>query len=220
MAAANCSTPIVSAVGHETDFTLCDFAADVRAATPSNAAELCVCDAQMLKNRVQMLKMRAYRAPANAMTVRKEQVRRLHERMDRAMRIRMDQARHALANMDNRPILRRPDAFLTILREKDAAFARRAQAALVQLLAHKRAQHALYAEKVPAAFERQLIRRKNACTALKNKLEALSPLAVLGRGYAMVRDDSGVITRAERLKTGMQVDLVLSDGSKKVEVLP
>lgn len=219
-AVAACKTPVVSAVGHETDFTLCDFAADVRASTPSNAAELCVADAAALAHRVNMLRQRALRAPANLIALRRERLLRARQRATRAMQVRLDTARHAVAALENRPVLRQPGAFLTILRGKCAALASRAVSAQKKMLDQYRGRVAFCAAAAPRAFERMLQQRKNVCRVLRGKAQALDPMSVLGRGYALVRQEGRVVTKAAALAPGMQVELTLSDGSRKAEVLP
>ncbi|MCA0376352.1 MAG: exodeoxyribonuclease VII large subunit [Gemmatimonadetes bacterium] len=145
-AVAACPLPVVSAVGHETDISLCDLVADVRAATPSAAAELAV--------------------PSRRETV-----------------ARVDALTRRLVHAARR-------------REARAAFA------VSQLR-----------ERLRLASHRLVERRSSALSALAGRLDALSPLATLARGYAVARDDSGAtLSRRAQFTAGAAFDLWVQDG--------
>ncbi len=167
--------PVISAVGHEVDFTICDFVADVRAATPSAAAEIAVPDGEALVRRL------------NGLTTR------LHTAVNHTLRRRRD----AWDRLSASPVLRVPEAVYTRRREEIARLddrMRRAMGAGLQ-------QH------------RQEFRRLTA------QLDALSPLGVLSRGYALVQDTDGrVIPAARDLSPGDRATLRFSDGTAEVTV--
>ncbi len=162
--------PVISAVGHEPDVTIADFAADVRAATPSNAAELAVPDRQEVKRRLDVLRERIARSER----------KRLKEQRDR-----FDQLARSRA-------LRDPMAFIDDKR---------------QLLDYTRKDLASLAQD-------QMAQREQRFTTLAAKLDALSPLKVLGRGYAVARNEKGQILRAAReAKPGETIEVLLGQGS-------
>jgi exodeoxyribonuclease VII large subunit len=168
-------TPVISAVGHETDFTLSDFAADVRAATPSMAAELAVPD----HNEVAALLVSQGRHLRSALTARLQQQHRLLDRL----------AAH--------PLLSRPEALLEQRGQRldDAA------AALSGNLARR-------VERLRARTERVVA-----------SLEALSPLAVIGRGYSILqRADGAVVRRLADANLGDDLTARVADGHISAQV--
>jgi len=145
--------PIISAVGHETDFTIADFVADKRAPTPSAAAEMAVPD------------KRALQAYLNSL------IQRLHT----AMRRRLEAARSRLELLAGRPELTRPHELLRERRQRVDDLEERAQRLLKDVLEHN----------------------ARLLAAAAAKLDALSPLATLARGYAVpIRPDTGRIVRS------------------------
>ena len=161
--------PVISAVGHETDFTLCDFVADLRAPTPSAAAELAVSDKSDLRR-----------------------VLATHAAMlDRSMDTRLAALRTALETLGAARSMQNPQNYVQ----------------------DKRMELAYLAEKQDKALDLQLLKHKNGFAALCGKLQTLSPLAVLSRGYAAVFDASGKSVGAtEALSVGAQIRVRLHDG--------
>ena len=168
-AVAASAIPVVSAVGHETDFTLCDFAADVRAATPSQAAELAVVDAEGYILKVENLSRRC----RQLMTTRLEQVE-----------YRLDRARNSWALKDPERIfadgaLRTDAAYTKLVSKMDSLL--------------KQSRH---------SFELQAAR-----------LDNLSPLAVLARGYSVTqKEDYKVVTSIEQVRWGEELITTVGDG--------
>ncbi len=168
-AVAACSTPVISAVGHETDTTLCDFAADMRAPTPSAAAELAVPDRYTLLQRMDETAARLTRAMDKAIEAYVSRLGALSLRLEAAS-----------------PTARLETARLRTLRGKDA---------------------------LDAAILGVLQRSELRLSAAAGRLEAVSPLAVLSRGYGMVRDGGGgVIKTVSGLKKGDAISVTVSDG--------
>ena len=169
-AVAASGIPIISAVGHETDFTICDFVADLRAPTPSAAAELAVPDAQRLL--------------ALTDTVR--------GRLLGACRARLDACAHDLQILKNRRCLSAPQYYTE------------EQAMRLDMLTRRFAG--------AARQNMSVADRRLAATA--SKLDALSPLAVLGRGYGIGYDADGqVLDSVKRTQVGDTVRLRLLDGT-------
>lgn len=163
-----CNTTVISAVGHEPDVTISDFTADVRAATPSNAAELAVCDREEVRQNLTQLALR----------------------MRRAQERRLLAARQRLERLEKSPVMRTPEAAIQ-------------QKALLLELLRQRLGH---------GGETLLQRRRQRFSQIAARLDALSPLKVLGRGYAVMTKDEQVIRSVTQLSAGDAVDLRLSDG--------
>jgi exodeoxyribonuclease VII large subunit len=165
---AACPIPVISAVGHESDFTICDFVADCRAPTPSAAAELAVPDQNELLSRLCAL----------------------GTRMQSSVAARLLQERRILRQIEQSPVLRRPERMLDGPRmrisEREAALDRAMQGRMEQM--------------------------KQKMVARAAKLEALSPLAVLTRGYAAVARDGETVTRAAELHVGDRIEIRFADG--------
>lgn len=168
-AVAASAIPIISAVGHETDFTLCDFAADKRAATPSQAAELAVADAE------------GYIL----------QIENLNRRCRHLMEARLEQEAHRLDRLSNSWVLKDQERlFADRVLRTDAAYNRLVQRmdGLLKESVHK--------------FELQAAR-----------LDNLSPLAVLARGYSVTqKEDYQVVTSTEQVRWGEELITTLADG--------
>lgn len=167
--------PIISAVGHEPDVTISDFVADVRAATPSNAAELAVPDQDALR---QMLD--GYSAA-----------------ITNAMSRQVKAAQQHLKVLSESPALKSPESYL--FQRKQALMLLRNRLTSVQ--------------------EQQLNRKMKYFVGVTAKLDAMSPLKVLSRGYAMVqRTDGKLIRSIDDVAVGDNLHLTLGDGSLKVTV--
>jgi exodeoxyribonuclease VII large subunit len=207
--------PVISAVGHEVDFTIADFVADVRAATPSQAAELVV---------------REKLAVA-------ETLADLRRRLTGAMARRLETQRERLESARTRRVLTDPHRPLRELsRRLDEATARlrRAAAAAVRHAAHRvalatrdlRAQNPVartrqdrrrlddLAGRLDRGVARDLDRRRHRVSAVVGRLDSLSPLAVLGRGYSLTLAPSGAIVRSsDDVAVGDEVDVMLHRGA-------
>ena len=161
--------PVISAVGHEPDVTISDFVADLRAATPSNAAELAVPDQDVLRQNLDSMSA----VMANLLS------RQLKE------------ARRQLNMLSQSPSLTSPDQYL-IQRKK-----------ALELLKGR----------IFTAQTRIIHNHKQCYIAATAKLDAMSPLKVLTRGYAMVQDkEKNVIRSAKQIAVGQMLDISLSDG--------
>ncbi|HUB65912.1 MAG TPA: exodeoxyribonuclease VII large subunit [Candidatus Methylacidiphilales bacterium] len=192
-ALAACGMPTISAVGHETDFTIADFVADVRAPTPSAAAELLTRDWNEWRESVGKLKARLGHSTRQALARRRRQVEHLAssyalrepQRIVRQWAQRLDDLRENL-----------------YARTLNTVQARRHQVRLME--ARLAAHH-------PA---RELGRRRQHLAQLSARLRALGPQATLDRGYALVLDAAGrPVFQAAKSLEGKPVEIVLSDGT-------
>lgn len=162
--------PVISAVGHEPDVTISDYVADLRAATPSNAAELAVPDQDVLRQSL------------DSMTSTMATV------MDRQL---YNARRHLSVLADSAP-LKSPYGY----------FENRGKA--LQLLKNR----------MVSAQERQLSLKRQAFVRYTAKLDAMSPLKVLSRGYSMTQNETGDLLRSvTQIKAGDMVRVALQDGS-------
>ncbi|MDP9325336.1 MAG: exodeoxyribonuclease VII large subunit [Candidatus Dormibacteraeota bacterium] len=170
-----CPVPVIVGVGHETDFTIADFAADVRAATPSQAAEMAVPDQAQLRRDVLAQRERLNGAIAREAATKAEALRVLGERLDRQS----------------------PERQVPLMRQRLDDRAQRLEAAL----------------------RVGLDRAKQRLQGHSDRLEALSPIAVLGRGYSLARDEQGaLVTSVAGLRPGRRLTTVFADGSAEAEI--
>lgn len=173
-AAANCKIPIISAVGHETDFTIIDFVADLRAPTPSAAAELAVPSAAELLEKLSGFDLRLINAVGA--TVRKKRL--------------------ALEGFSGRAVYKR---------ENDIVEKRMMALDSASL-------------KLEAAMNSVLAKDKELLSSVIGKLDALSPLATLKRGFSVVKKDDEVVKSAADLNEGDRLSVRFADGGAICEV--
>ncbi|UUE97831.1 exodeoxyribonuclease VII large subunit [Xanthomonas hortorum pv. pelargonii] len=218
-AIAAAQTPVVSAVGHETDFSLSDFVADVRAPTPSVAAELLVLDQRELVARVR-------RAHARMAQLQQHALGNAMQRADRlALRLRAHspQARLQLLHRRQEDAGRQLRARMTQVPERLQARVQRGQA---RLHAHNpqrdlaNLQQRLQALHPQAAMQRRLQHDQLRLRGLARSLEAVSPLATVARGYAIVTRpvDGSVVRSAGEVSPGERLRAQLADGNIEVRV--
>lgn len=168
--------PVISAVGHEPDVTIADFVADLRAATPSNAAELAVPD----QNEVAVW------------------LRQMEGRLAQAMGRKLERARKDLDRAARCRALQDPMNYVDDKR---------------MVLDYQR-------EKLAAGLNAALNRERQRFGQLASKLDALSPLKVLGRGYAIPRKgDGGVVRSVSDVTPGDQLKLRVADGEISCQVV-
>ena len=173
-AIAACPVPVISAVGHEVDVTLADLVADVRAATPSQAAEFALPDRADVGMRVATARSALNRALQNLITARRARMERTRDRIGAAL---LEQ-------------VRRSERRLLKVRSRLAP-----------------------------ALELVVERRRSALQRLAAQLHALSPVAVLGRGYSLARHADGRVLRAVAdLPVGTPFTLTVADGAVAARV--
>ena len=167
--------PVISAVGHEPDVTISDFVADLRAATPSNAAELAVPDREALY----------------------QQLDSISAAIQTTLLRQLKASRRQLNMLTSSPALKSPYEYI-----------------------HKRRKDLLLLQnRLVATQNNQILKAKHRFTGLTAKLDAMSPLKVLSRGYAMSTSVTGeVIHSVKQLNIGEDIQVVLSDGTLKATV--
>jgi len=212
--------PVVSAIGHETDFSLSDFAADLRAPTPSAAAELLVPDRTDLGLRIAGLQRRLA-------ALQRHRLQQCAQRVDRAG-LRLDaqrpQARLQALAQRRADALRRLQAAWQLRLQRDRATLRHARAVLQATRPQRRLQalrerlRGLRA-RPQAALARRLQRDALRLRGLARSLEAVSPLATIARGYSvLLREDGRVVQSTRGVAIGERVSARLSDGRLRLTV--
>jgi len=207
--------PVISAVGHEVDFTIADFVADVRAATPSNAAELVVKEKQAVVESLADLSVRLRRGIDRALAAHRDRLERT-----RGRRVLTDPAR-PLRDLDRRL----DDARARLRQAGLAAIARgehrvelagrglRALSPVARTLNGRRALIDLQG-RLERGVYRGVDHARHRLGAGAGRLDSLSPLAVLGRGYSLTRTADGRIVRTWRdVRAGAGVSVLLHEGS-------
>ncbi len=173
-AIAACHVPVISAVGHEIDVTLADLVADVRAATPSQAAEFALPDRNEIAPRVTAVELALHRALQNLVTTRRARLERTRDRIGAALLEQLRQSERRLLTVKGR---------------------------------------------LAPALSRVVERRRGGLERLAGQLHALSPIAVLGRGYSLARNADGkVLRRRADLPVGTTFTLTIADGSVAARV--
>ena len=170
----SCSIPVVSGVGHETDFTICDFVADVRASTPSAAAELVSPEEGALLGNILFYRQRIISNLTFLLTNAKK---------------RLDAAASSKVLSDKTEFIRNKQMNLDML-----------------------------SGRLENSYRNILMKNKNDFTGLSSRLDALSPLKVLSRGYTAVTKEEKIITSADEIYMGDKIDVRFSDGIAKCTV--
>lgn len=206
--------PVVSAIGHETDFTIADFVADLRAPTPSAAAELITEAQHRVAERVENQTSRLERAARFQVLHERQKLESIG--MDRAERRLTSGLRRIEQQLDDLGF--RMEASVTgLLRLRQREVAELAGDVLHheprQMVARARERLNVSQTRMERSIERTVRRGAATAQALEARLRSLSPLAVLERGYALVLgDDGGVIRSASQVAKGDRVRTRLSDG--------
>lgn len=169
-----CKTPVVSAVGHETDFTICDFVADMRAPTPSAAAEIVCPDINMVKLDLLSLKTR----------------------LNFSAEALVEGEMQRLDDIAENSVLSNSDELIDIFKEKLCGLT----------------------EKVNFTYKNYIGGVDGNFKVAVGKLNALSPLATIARGYAVCKANGKYVVSVRGLKTGDSVEVGLSDGSLNCSV--
>ena len=184
--------PVISAVGHEPDVTIADFVADLRALTPSRAAELAVPDQKEVS--------------ASLLADRK--------RLEGVAAARLERCRQALDRLASSRAMREPASYFRGKRLLLDYQNSRLTYGLKQSITGQRKRLTALTTVLPNRTETVLGKRRERLTALAAGLDAMSPLKVLGRGYAIAqRDDGSAIVSTADVSCGDQITLTLVDGS-------
>ncbi|GAB3791763.1 exodeoxyribonuclease VII large subunit [Dyella agri] len=214
------AVPVVSAVGHEVDFSIADFVADLRAPTPSAAAELLVPDGQTMLRHLHQLQQRLA-------TLQQRRLQALDQRADHLFARLQAQRPQARLARDRERLAHLRHRLLTVLRERQ----QHERAKLDRLHARLQARHpqqrlpllqrrlAEQSQRLRQAIARQLERERYALQQAARTLHAVSPLATLERGYAILFDADGKVLRsAQGVEPGAALRARLADGELPLRV--
>lgn len=192
---AQSPVPVITGIGHETDFTIADFVADLRAPTPTAAAELCAMPLEQLLEAVGQTQLRLQTA--------------VLRKLDRESQ-RLDQVASRAG---------RPAALVNRLQLRLAALGQRIVYAPAQHLQAQQTRLLAIQAALRNATHQSAERQRSRLAQLGVRLGALDPQLVLGRGYAWLQDDAGrPLTATAHMRTGQIVQARLSDGTADMQV--
>lgn len=211
--------PVISAVGHETDVTIADFVADVRAATPTAAAELAVPHYLEWVERVKQLDVRMHRAVHQRLTVQRKRL----DQMAGSYAMRQPQRRlEEAAERLDRAQLRMRQSMKRLLAIRRERFERLARQISRYRLADQIGERRKYAMTVRARLDERMRRllsdRQMAFSAQVARLDALSPLKVMQRGFSLVYAGGKIVKSVDQFASGDELVVRLSDGSATARV--
>jgi exodeoxyribonuclease VII large subunit len=194
-----CSIPVVAGIGHEIDFTIADFVADVRAPTPSGAAELVAPDTSQWLHRLAQLHRRFIAGMRRTIGVDGARMQTLSQRLSRSARVQLSQQLAHLRALGHRLQQAHPGVRLAQYDRRLKELDQRLQRAMRVHVGH------------------QAARLDSSARAL----QAVSPLATLGRGFAVITrsTDGALVTSAEQLSVGEDFDAQLANGTLHAKVI-
>ncbi len=219
-AVAACPRFIISAVGHDGDYSLCDYAADARASTPTNAAELATVSRRELLTEIGNLRKQSQSRFGSLLAQHRHELDSLTHRL----RLQHPQTRVANAIMtldDYRNRLDKVSAKLTERWRYSLESLRRAPgwAKFTQRILETRRQLNLLRDHLPAAMDDITEKYSTVIASFRDKLDALNPQRTLERGYVMLTDDQGqLITKVSQLHLQQSVSLSLGDGQAQATI--
>ncbi|MFR9720467.1 exodeoxyribonuclease VII large subunit [Aeromonas diversa] len=219
-AIAQSTIPVVSAVGHEVDVTISDFVADLRAPTPSAAAELVAPDQGQLRERLDALDLRLRRSALQLLQGSRHRLTLLAKRLEhRDPQRTLEQQSQRLDELALR-LERQMSRQLQGSERRLAQLAQRLERHTpARRIEEGRRRHQLAGERLTAAMTRQLAGRSHRIGMLAARLDGVSPLATLGRGYAILRDEAGkVVTSPRDTRVGARLSARLAEGGLTLSV--
>ncbi len=216
-AVAECPIPIVSAVGHEVDTGLTDFAADLRAPTPSAAAELVSPDLSVVSQRLAGLHRRLRWVMAQQLRTPQERLRHLSQRL-RSPRQHLEQSSQRLDELHNR-LQRQMQHRLTLLQGRlQPSQQRLARLSPERLLLDRQQQLAALNKRLPQPIQRQIQQQQVQLAGLSKRLQTASPLETLARGYSITFKGDDAVRSVSQLQAGDTLTTRLVDGEVTARV--
>lgn len=194
----SCDIPIISAVGHEIDFTIADFVADLRAPTPTGAAELAVPQKSDVENYLNQLKIRLNKAMQHKININKQK----------------------LEEIESRYIFQNPIAIYEAKELMFDSILDRLKFASKNLITIKEKKYiTLMSSYILKEPQKLIDQKQNKYLQIISKLETLSPLKTIQRGYSLTKKDGKVITSTKELKKKDKIELTLTDGTVNAEII-
>ena len=190
-------TPVISAVGHEIDFTISDFVADLRAPTPTGAAEMAVPNMSDVKTYLNQLNLRLATNISNNIKVKKEMLKKL----------------------ENSFVLKNPISIYEIKEQKFDNLYERLLISYKNLVNNNSNKMIIINNNLVNSMSHLLNNNTNRYNNLIQKLEALNPILTLKRGYAIVKHDNKAIESIKKIKKDDIINIELQDGNIEAKVL-
>ncbi|MBQ23576.1 exodeoxyribonuclease VII large subunit [Alcanivorax sp.] len=216
-AVAECPIPIVSAVGHEVDTGLTDFAADLRAPTPSAAAELVSPDLSVVSQRLAGLHRRLRWVMTQQLRTPQERLRHLSQRL-RSPRQHLEQSSQRLDELHNR-LQRQMQHRLTLLQGRlQPSQQRLARLSPERLLLDRQQQLTALNKRLPQPIQRQIQQQQLQLAGLSKRLQTASPLETLARGYSITFKGDEAVRSVKQLQAGDTLTTRLADGAVTARV--
>ncbi|HIX16116.1 MAG TPA: exodeoxyribonuclease VII large subunit [Candidatus Hungatella pullicola] len=192
-----CNTPVISAVGHETDVTIADYVADMRAPTPSAAAELAVFDYCQFEN----------------------QLLGCQEALRKAMDRRLEMRRYQTQQLRLRLQLHDPRRQIRENRQRLADSEEKLRAVMVSRIQADRARTDQMGKKIQDLMEKQAVRDRHRLNLIASRLDGLSPLKKIGGGYGFLTDGRGLpLESVSQVRKGEAIGIRLGDGKITAQV--
>ncbi len=211
VAAAN--AVVISAVGHEVDTTLCDLVADSRAATPTMAGELAVPDRAELTKQLKHLQSRIVRETQSKLGKAKQDLDLFSERTQRLINTELDNRLRQWNKLEKRLSSAHPARRIAEWKSKFSDLESRLRTHSPSIfIANSKRQLAELKSRLDSELTEKVTAGTSRYKELIAKLEALSPLSVLARGFAIVRKESQLITSADQIEKGDRLEVSLADG--------
>jgi len=193
----NAKTPIISAVGHEVDFTIADFVCDMRAPTPTGAAEMAVPNKSDIDNYLGQLGIR----------------------LNKVLQNKIDFNKQKLDQIMGRHIFKDPISIYEIKEQQFSNILDKLRYTIVSFYNAKNNEYQRLIQSIVFKNPEKLIEsNKNKCLMLLSKLETLSPVLTLKRGYSILRKDEKIINSVKSVKKNDILEIEVSDGKINVEV--
>ena len=189
--------PVISAVGHEIDFTISDFVADLRAPTPTGAAEMAVPNINDIVSLLNQLEIRLINSVNNILKLRKEKLEKIKESF----------------------ILKNPISMYEVKEEKFDNIYERLITSYKNIINVNKQNLILLENKLNNNVSRTLDNNKHKYLNIINKLEALNPLLTIKRGYTVTRLNGNVISSAKKIKKDDVIELEFQDGKQNAKVI-
>lgn len=194
----NAKTPIISAVGHEVDFTIADFVADMRAPTPTGAAEMAVPSKSDVENYINQLSIRLNKVVQNKIVINKEK----------------------LEQIKSRHILKTPISIYEVKEQQFSYVLDKLKYNIVNLYNNKNNRYEKVLENIIFKDPTKLIHKsKNNYMLILSKLETLSPILTLKRGYSILKCDGKIVSSVKSISKKDKLEIEVSDGKIEAEVL-